>query len=230
MEQFFQENKPILVNNPLFQSIPESEIPGLLRHLEAYTRQYRKDTYLKMTGDPADFIGIVLSGELYICQTDFYGNRSIVASVSAGNLFAEAFACAGVTQLPTDILAAADCRVLYLGSRPLLHSCDRCCSFHHQLIANLLGIVSRKNLYLNQKLSYTSRGTTKEKLLAYLSDQAKQHHSNEFTIPFNRQELADFLGVERSAMSAELGKLAKLGILETKRRSFRLFRMNESGN
>ena len=230
MEQFLQENKPILIDNPLFRSIPESEIPILLRHLEAYTRQYKKDSYLKMTGDPADFIGIVLSGELYICQTDFYGNRSIVASVSSGNLFAEAFACAGVTQLPADILAAADCRILYINSHPLLHSCDRCCSFHHQLIANLLGIVSRKNLYLNQKLSYTLRGTTKEKLLAYLSDQAKQHHSNEFTIPFNRQELADFLGVERSAMSAELGKLAKLGVLETKRRYFRLFRLNESGD
>ena len=224
MQHIFQENKPILINNSLFQSIPESDIPILLRNLEAYTRQYKKDTYIKMTGDPADFIGIVLSGEIYICQTDFYGNRSIVASFTAGNLFAEAFACAGIAQLPADILAAADCRILFLSSRTLFQSCDRCSSFHHQLIANLLGIVSRKNLYLNQKLSYISRGTTKEKLLAYLSDQAKQNHSNEFTIPFNRQELADFLGVERSAMSAELGKLSKLGVLETQRRYFRLFR------
>lgn len=224
MQHIFQENKPILINNSLFRSIPESDIPILLKHLEAYTGQYKKDTFIKMTGDPADFIGIVLSGEIYICQTDFYGNRSIVASFTAGNLFAEAFACAGIAQLPADILAAADCRILFLSSRTLFQSCDRCSSFHHQLIANLLGIVSKKNPYLNQKLSYTSRGTTKEKLLAYLSDQAKQNHSNEFTIPFNRQELADFLGVERSAMSAELGKLSKLGVLETQRRYFRLFR------
>ena len=227
MQHIFQENKPVLINNSLFRSIPESDIPILLKHLEAYTGQYKKDTFIKMTGDPADFIGIVLSGEIYICQTDFYGNRSIVASFTAGNLFAEAFACAGIAQLPADILAAADCRILFLSSRTLFQSCDRCSSFHHQLIANLLGIVSRKNLYLNQKLSYISRGTTKEKLLAYLSDQAKQNHSNEFTIPFNRQELADFLGVERSAMSAELGKLSKLGVLETQRRYFRLFRSVE---
>ena len=227
MQHIFQENKPILINNSLFRSIPESDIPILLKHLEAYTGQYKKDTYIKMTGDPADFIGIVLSGEIYICQTDFYGNRSIVASFTAGNLFAEAFACAGIAQLPADILAAADCRILFLSSRILFQSCDGCSRFHHQLIANLLGIVSKKNLYLNQKLSYTSRCTTKEKLLAYLSDQAKQNHSNEFTIPFNRQELADFLGVERSAMSAELGKLSKLGVLETQRRYFRLFRSVE---
>lgn len=227
MQHIFQENKPILINNSLFRSIPESDIPILLKHLEAYTGQYKKDTFIKMTGDPADFIGIVLSGEIYICQTDFYGNRSIVASFTAGNLFAEAFACAGIAQLPADILAAADCRILFLSSRILFQSCDGCSSFHHQLIANLLGIVSKKNLYLNQKLSYISRGTTKEKLLAYLSDQAKQNHSNEFTIPFNRQELADFLGVERSAMSAELGKLSKLGVLETQRRYFRLFRSVE---
>ena len=224
MQHIFQENKPILINNSLFRSIPESDIPILLKHLEAYTGQYKKDTFIKMTGDPADFIGIVLSGEIYICQTDFYGNRSIVASFTAGNLFAEAFACAGIAQLPADILAAADCRILFLSSRILFQSCDRCSSFHHQLIANLLGIVSKRNLYLNQKLSYTSRGTTKEKLLAYLSDQAKQNHSNEFTIPFNRQELADYLCVDRSAMSQELSKMKRDGLIDFERNSFTLLK------
>ena len=226
MEQYFD----ILSRCPLFAGIRREDMAGMLSCLGGRVVAADKGSPVFLEGDPARYVGVLLSGKIQVVRDDYYGKRSVLTVVSPGGYFGEAFACAGVTQLPTDILAASDCRVLYLGSKTLLHSCDRCCSFHHQLIANLLGIVSRKNLYLNQKLSYTSRGTTKEKLLAYLSDQAKQHHSNEFTIPFNRQELADFLGVERSAMSAELGKLAKLGILETKRRSFRLFRMNESGN
>ena len=222
MEQLLQENKPILVNNPLFRSIPESEIPGLLRHLEAYTRQYRKDTYLKMTGDPADFIGIVLSGELYICQTDFYGNRSIVASVSAGNLFAEAFACADVAALPISILAATPCSIMFLKKERVLPPCESACRFHNLLIHNLLRIVAAKNLLLSRKLSYISHKTTSEKLMAFLSDQAKQQHSMEFTIPYDRQALADYLGVERSALSTELNKLQRQGILKTRRNYFKL--------
>lgn len=227
MQSIFPTYQNILMKNPLFHGICESDIPIMLQRLGAFVKRYLKDEYVKLNGDPADFIGVVLSGEIYICQDDFYGNRSITASVTANSLFAEAFACADVGRLPVDILAASDCEILYLNTQALFHSCSGSCEFHHQLIANLLGIVARKNLYLNQKLSYTSRGTTKDKLLAYFTDQARQNQSNEFTIPFNRQELADFLGVERSAMSAELGKLVKLGVLETKRNYFKLHQVIE---
>ncbi|MGN0403491.1 MAG: Crp/Fnr family transcriptional regulator [Acetatifactor sp.] len=222
MKDIIDNYKEVLTGNPLFDGIPEAKIPVLLQRLGAFSKKYSKDEFVKMSGDPTDFIGMVLSGEVHICKDDFYGNRSITASVTAGSLFAEAFACAGTKQLPVDILAASDCRILYLNSKTLSYTCGGNCEFHHLLIENLLGIVARKNMYLNQKLSYTSRGTTKEKLLAYLSDQAKQNQSNEFTIPFNRQELADFLGVERSAMSAEISKLVKLGVLETQRSFFKL--------
>ena len=113
---------------------------------------------------------------------------------------------------------------MFLNGKTLLNTCDNSCTFHHTLILNLLGIVAQKNMYLNQKIKYTSRKTTREKLMAYLTDQAKLKRSNDFTIPFNRQELADYLGVERSAMSAELGKLTKLGILRTQRSHFTLLK------
>ena len=224
MEKIFETYGALLQTNPLFHNIEPTDIPMVLTRLQAAVKSYPKEEYVKRTGDKLDFIALILAGKVHVLQDDYYGNRSITASISAGSLFAEAFACAGVPTLPVDIVAAGDCTIMYLNSSILFHACDGGCQFHHIIIQNLLGIVARKNITLNQKLKYTTRKTTGEKLLAYLNDQAKANHSNEFTIPFNRQELADYLGVERSAMSAELGKLVKLGILETQRSFFRLLK------
>ena len=205
------------MHNPLFQNILPEDIPVMLKRLHAYTKSYQKEEYIRHAGDPADFIGIVESGSIHVLQDDYYGNRNITASISEGSLFGEAFVCAGIPHLPVDIVAAEDCTIMFLKGKKLLNTCDNGCKFHHTLIRNLLGIVAQNNMYLNQKIKYTSRKTTREKLMAYLTDQAKMKGSNDFTIPFNRQELADYLGVERSAMSAELGKLP--GVLPDRRYS-----------
>ena len=115
-----------------------------------------------------------------------------------------------------------DSDILLLDCHHLLTSCSNSCDFHNTLIRNLLHEIARKNLALNQKIRYMSEKTTRDKLMAYLSDQAKQNHSDTFTIPFNRQALADYLGVERSAMSAEISKLKKDGIIDTQKSTFRL--------
>ncbi len=227
MQKIFETYGTLLQANPLFHNLAPSGIPMVLTHLQATVKSYHKEAYVKSTGDKLDFIALLLTGEVHVLQDDYYGNRSITASISAGSLFAEAFACAGVPALPVDIVAAEDCTVMYLNSNILFHACDGSCQFYHIIIQNLLGIVARKNITLNQKLKYTSRKTTGEKLLSYLNDQAKAKKSNEFTIPFNRQELADYLGVERSAMSAEISKLVKLGILETQRSQFKLLKPEE---
>ena len=111
---------------------------------------------------------------------------------------------------------------MFLNGKKLLNTCDNGCRFHHTLIRNLLGIVAQNNMYLNQKIKYTSRKTTREKLMAYLTDQAKMKGSNDFTIPFNRQELADYLGVDRSALSNELSKMQREGLLQVEKNRFRL--------
>ena len=197
------------MHNPLFQNILPEDIPVMLKRLHAYTKSYPKEEYIRHAGDPADFIGIVESGSIHVLQDDYYGNRNITASISEGSLFGEAFVCAGIPHLPVDIVAAEDCNIMFLNGKKLLNTCDNGCEFHHTLI---------------RKIKYISRKTTREKLMAYLTDQAKMKGSNDFTISFNRQELADYLGVERSAMSAELGKLTKLGILQTQRSHFTLLK------
>ncbi len=218
----FEKYINVLKHNPLFNNITIDDIPIMLNRLHAYTKSYKKEEYIKHSGDNADFIGILLSGKIHILQDDYYGNRNITASISEGALFAEAFACADIKQLNLDIVAADNCTVMFLDSSTMLGSCNHTCKFHHTIVKNLLGIVANKNMYLNQKLRYMSRKTTSKKVMAYLYEQAKLTDSNEFTIPFNRQELADYLGVERSAMSVEISKLVKLGIIETKRSYFKI--------
>ena len=145
------------MSNPLFQNILPEDIPIMLKRLHAYTKSYQKEAYIRHAGDPADFIGIIESGSIHILQDDYYGNRNITASISEGSLFGEAFSCAGIPYLPVDIVAAEDCNIMFLNGKKLLNTCDNGCEFHHTLIRNLLGIVAQNNMYLNQKIKYTSR-------------------------------------------------------------------------
>ncbi|MGN1377510.1 MAG: Crp/Fnr family transcriptional regulator [Dorea sp.] len=212
----------LLETIPLFNGINRNDIPVILNRLKSTASSYEKGEYIRLEGDAADFIGIVLEGEIHVLQDDYYGNRNINFSFHAGDMFAEAFACAEAAELPVDILATSRAYILFLDRSMLFGECRNTCAFHSILIRNLLKIVAGKNMLLNQKLSYSSHKTTAEKIMAYLSDQAKLHHSSEFIIPFNRQELADYLGVERSAMSAEISRLQKQGRLITKRSYFKL--------
>lgn len=219
-----QKYNATLENLPLFEHMRLQDIHTVLRCMDAKTERYSKNEFIRMEGDPADFIGIVLDGMIQIQQHDSDGNRSITSSLHKGQIFGEVFVCAEIPTLPRDIFAATAVTVMMLNKRSLLQPCKSICEIHPQIIQNLMKVVARKSLLLSQKLSYVSRKTTGEKIMAYLRDQAHLHNSNEFTIPFNRQELADYLCVERSAMSAEISRLQKNGILETRRSHFRLLR------
>ena len=203
MEEIFE----ILSQCPLFSGISREDLSGMLQCLGARSVSYEKGRTVFLEGDPALWVGVVLTGEVQILREDLDGNRSILAAAGPGQLFGEVFACAQLDRLPVTVIASADSRILQLACRRIIETCSQSCIFHSQLIHNLLKIVARKNLMLNQKIDFISRRTTREKLMAYLTAQAKAADSRIFSIPYNRQELADYLGVERSAMSAELGKL-----------------------
>ena len=161
---------------------------------------------------------------MQIVRDDFYGNRSVLTYAEPGELFGEAFACADVQTMPVSGYAVKDSKVLLLSCKKMLTVCSSACSFHNRLIKNLLTVVANRNLNLSNKISVMSHKTTKEKLMAYLLEQAKKSGKSDFTIPLDRQALADYLGVERSAMSAELGKLRKAGVLDTSGSHFRLLK------
>ena len=169
-------------------------------------------------------VGIVLEGCVQMVREDYYGNRSILARMGPAELFGEGFACADVKTFPISVVAVEDSQVLLIDSRRITVTCANACSFHNRMIFNMLKVVANKNLVLNQKIEITSRRTTREKLMAYLLTQAKLHQSDAFTIPYDRQALADYLEVERSAMSAEISKLRRDGIIECEKSTFRLLK------
>mgnify|MGYP000850611680 CR=1 FL=1 len=206
----------------LFRNIEEVELLPLLSCLSANMAHFEKGETIFLSGEKIKQFGIVLSGQVQIVQDDYYGNRSILAEVNQGNLFGESFVYSEIKMLPVSVISSTESELLFIDCRKLAAPCSKACDFHSRLIQNMLNIISKKNVFLTQKIEFLSKRTTREKLLAYLSAEAKKAGSNRFCISFNRQELADYLFVERSAMSAELSKLRDDGILKYHKNQFEL--------
>lgn len=212
----------ILLQSPLFADINKADFAKCLGCLGAKVKSYAKNQLIFTEGDPATSIGIVLSGEVQIIKEDYYGNRSIVALIEPAQIFAEAFACAQIKTLPVSVISVCDSEIMLIDYGRIMTTCTDSCEFHNRLIHNLLRVVAMNNILLNRKIELVSKRTTKEKLMAYLMSEAKQAGNRFFTIPYSRQELADYLGVERSAMSAELGKLRDEGLIEFQKSRFKM--------
>lgn len=212
----------ILSGSPLFAGFAPAEIKQALSCLLRGVQNYPAHSYLFHAGDPADRMGLVLSGSLHIIQEDFWGRRTILTQLGPGELFGEAFALGG-TLFPISAFVAEDSQLLLLDANRLRSPCSTPCFSHNQLFLNLLLILSRKNISLTEKMFCLTQRTTREKLLFYLSSRAEKAGSPRFSIPFNRQELADYLSVNRSALSEELGRLRDEGLLTFHRNTFELF-------
>ena len=197
---------------PLFRGVPAEELPALLARASARTCAFQKGELLLRRGDVTRRLGLVLEGSVPIIREDFWGNRSIVGLAGPGEVFAESYALAG-EPLEVSVLAAAPGAALFLEADGLTDA---------RLTANLLHLLARKNLMLTRKMRHMARRTTRDKLLSYLSAQALAAGSSEFDIPMDRQQLADYLAVDRSAMSAALGKLRDEGVLTFRKNHFRL--------
>lgn len=219
-----KKNLYILRTSPLFSDIDEKDLLSMLNCLSARKAVYNKDTYIFSAEDIVTDVGIVLSGSVNVIKEDFWGNRAILTKTQTGELFGEAFSFAGARKLPVSVVASEKTEVLFVDFRKITTMCSSTCTFHAQLIQNILKILAQKNIMLTQKLEHIVKRTTREKLLSYLSEQAIKSASNNFTIPFNRQELADYLSVDRSAMSNELSKLRDEGILDFSKNNFALIK------
>lgn len=206
----------ILSACPLFKNISSDDLLKMIACLNGKAVTIGKGQPVFLEGEPAQLMGILLTGTVQIIQSDYYGNRNVLSILQPGEYFGEVFPCANLKTLPVSVFAQKESTILLLDLKRILTVCSNACSFHNQLIRNLLQGIAEKNLAFTNKIRYMSHKTTKEKLLSYLSDQAKLQKSAEFFIPLDRQSLADYLGVERTAMSTELNKLKKAGIIDTR--------------
>lgn len=218
MKKYFN----VLRKCPLFNGISDENLTAMLGCLQAKLREFSRKENIFAEGDPAGYMGIVLSGTVQIVRQDYFGNRSIIGMAEPGDLFAESFACAGAAEMPVDVVASEDAEVLLIHQNRISNPCSSACDFHKQMIFNLMKIIAAKNIAMNQKLEITSKRSTREKLMAYLLMQAKKNGSSKFIIPYDRQELADFLGVDRSGLSAEISKLRAEGVICCHRNQFEI--------
>ncbi len=209
---------------PLFQGIGSKELDSLVHCLSGRERRYEKNEIIFRAGDVPKYLGVVLEGNVRVYREDLLGNRIIVGELGQGDLFGETYALARAESLPVSVTATQSSQVLLIEGWRITGTCTHCCGFHTKLIENMMAILARKNLMLSETMEVLSKRTTRDKLLNYLSGQSQRAGSLTFTIPFNRQELADYLCVDRSAMSSELGKLQKEGLLFCDRSSFTLHR------
>lgn len=206
----------------LFSGIKQEQIPSMLGCLNATVKHYKKNEFIFHSGDMISTVGMVISGSIHIIKEDYWGNRSILSKELPGDLFGEVYACIKNTPLEVSAFALEETDILALDVSKVLKVCSSACQFHTKLIENLVFILAQKNLMLTRKMEHVSKRSTREKLLSYLSSQSQQCGSNTFEIPFNRQQLADYLFVDRSAMSNELSKMQSEGLITYHKNIFTL--------
>ncbi|MDL2280089.1 Crp/Fnr family transcriptional regulator [Desulfovibrio sp. OttesenSCG-928-G11] len=209
---------------PLFRGIDESQLDSLLLCLKAAKRRYDKGEFIFVAGGEAQSVGIVLSGGVRVLQEDFWGHRAILAHIEPGGLFGEALSCAEKDALTVSVMASEASEVLLINYPRIVTSCSSACAFHTLLVMNMMRILAEKNVLLTRKIEHLSKRSTREKLLSFLSEQAMLAKNTTIDIPFNRQELADYLCVDRSALSRELGAMQAEGLINYNRNNFELIR------
>ena len=207
-----QEFLSVIRSSTLFSGISEQELTAMLACLGTKASRFPKDALLLRAGDTAESIGLVLSGSVLVEQEDVWGNRNILSKAGPGQTFAAAYACAPGSVLKVSVAAETPATVLFLNVKRVLTMCPSACARHSRIIRNLLGELAEKNLRFGEKLTHMGQRTTRAKIMSYLSAEAQRLGTCEFDIPFSRQQLADYLGVERSGLSLELGRMKKRGL------------------
>lgn len=217
-----QKHLDILKRTRMFAGVGEDEIAGMAHCLGARQRTYQKGEYVLRQGERLDSILVLAAGSLHIQNSDYWGNRSILGHVSVGEMFGEAYAAPESGALMNDVVAIEPSTVIFFDAKRVITTCPSACPFHARVVQNMFFAISEKNRELVQKLGHMSQRTTRDKLISYLSEESKRHNSPSFTVPFNRQQLADFLAINRSAMSSELCKMRDEGMLTFERNRFTL--------
>lgn len=213
---------PVLKRTKLFRGISDTEIVDVLSCLGANAKEYKKGAYVIRQGDTVEYIAVLIEGELHVRKEDYWGNLSIVSRIAPGEMFGEAYAAPDSGAVQSDVVATEKSTVLFLHAKRMLTTCSSACRFHTAVVENLVFSLAEKNRCLIEKLEHMAKRSTREKLVSYLSEEAEKQKKNPFTVPFNRQEMADFLSVDRSAMSKELCKMRDERLLRFHKNEFEL--------
>ena len=221
MAPLWRDYEDIIQSAPLFSGIGSDDIDAMLNCLTARLQSAAKGEILLLVGEKPEYVGIALSGRLLVCKEDEEGRRFLVAGIGPGEVFAESLCCAEVGKSPVTVLAEEESTVLQLRLDKILHFCPNSCAYHTRLIENLVRLVAQKNLELQNRIDMISVRTVREKVLRYLRTFPHAKGSMIQT-PFSREEMADYLCVERSALSHELSRMKQDGLIDYHKNIFKL--------
>lgn len=202
---------PILKNSPFFKGLSDREILSILQCVNATTISRKRDSYIFRAGDSTEVMGLVVSGGVLIIQEDLWGHRNILSKCHAGDFFGEPYAASPGAVLNISVVADEDCEIILLHVQRLLTSCPTACEHHQKLIRNLVSVLANKILILNDKITHVGKRSTRDKLLSYLSAESIRQSSLSFDIPFDRQQLADYLSLTVRQCLLRYSKLQKKG-------------------
>ena len=220
MIDFKKEFFPVIRSSRFFFGISDDEITAMLSCLGAKNKSFKKEAFILRNGDTTEEIGLVLSGSVLVIQEDIWGNRNIVSKIGPGDTFATAFACAPGSVLNVGVVSETSVTAMFLNVKRILNVCPSACAHHSRIIRNLLGELADKNLRFSEKLSHMAQRSTRAKVMSYLSSEAQRQGKYEFDISFSRQQLADYLAVERSGLSLEIGKMKSDGLIDFNKNHF----------
>lgn len=201
----------------LFKDLSAQQITTLLQDLHAYERSYSKNHILAHPLDHTDKFGVVLKGKLHLIRTDHNGNQILLSEINENELFMETFALAH-EPLHVSVITQSECKILWIPIRHLFSN-----QIDKSFLIHLTNIMAQKNLFLSQRVNHLSKRKAEEKILSFLHDYQLKNQSSSFTIPFTRQQMADYLGMDRSALSFVLTKLKKKKILDFHKNHFILY-------
>lgn len=210
----------------LFEDFKVEEIENLLNCLDYKIKNYNKNDIVLLSGNEIRFIGIVLNGELQITRDDVFGNSIILSKISISDMFAEAIVCSNIEKSPVTVTSTSKSMIIYLSYNKIINVCSNVCEFHTKLVYNMLKIISEKNILLNNKIEILSSKSIREKLNIFFTNQIEKNGTNKFKIPYSRLELANFLNVNRSALSRELSNMQNEGLLKFNKNTFEIFLLN----
>lgn len=218
MEKYYNQIK----NSPIFFGLSNEELENILKCFNARIKEYQPDEYIIRQGDLISNIYLILEGTTNIEKDSYWGRRIIISQLGINDNIALSFVASKNIEASIDAIAITKTKILILSYKKCTSMCQNACDKHKLLISNLFEILSKENIELIQKIENISQKTIRDKLLTYLSNEAKKNKSNIFEIPFNRQDLADYLNIDRSAMSFELSKMQKEGFIKFDKNKFML--------
>lgn len=207
-------------NSCLFEDIKETELTSMLNCLGGVIKEFKKSEFIFIEGFELKQIGVIIEGTVHMVKEDLWGKKMILASMKSGEIFGESFVCGKYGSSLVSFQAAENCKILFLAFHRVLCSCNKSCSYHHKLIENMVTLMARKNMTLMNKMEILSKKSIRERVLTWLSQQAQLNGSERFESPMGRIELADYLCVDRSALTRELSRMKTDGLLDYHKNTF----------